>query len=326
MSERCFLVTGAFGCIGAMVVAQLAAEGAAVVALDRAADDGRLRLALADADTGRVTRESTDITEAGAVASVLDEHAVTHVIHLAALQVPACAADPPLGALVNVVGTARVFEAVRGRPAARNPVVYASSVAAYGADEDGSAPDPTGHPQSHYGVYKRANEDAARVEAAAGVSSIGLRPYVVYGLGRDTGLTSSPTFAMLAAAAGRPFHIRFGGRSQLQHVRDVAAAFIAASESGRAGAAVANLPAPSVHMREVVAAIEAAAPASAGTISFEDVQLPFPPEIDSSRLRDLLPGVPETPLHDGVRDTIERFRELIGSGRIDPERLLARAG
>ena len=35
-----------------------------------------------------------------------------------------------------------------------------------------------------------------------GLSSIGLRPYVVYGAGRDQGMTSTPTKAMLAAAAG----------------------------------------------------------------------------------------------------------------------------
>src|SRR2546425_4677243 len=35
---------------------------------------------------------------------------ITHIIHLAALQVPACAADPPLGARVNVVGTLNAFE------------------------------------------------------------------------------------------------------------------------------------------------------------------------------------------------------------------------
>ena len=34
-----------------------------------------------------------------------------------------------------------------------------------------------------------------------GIGFIGLRPFIVYGLGRDQGMTSDPTKAMLAAAA-----------------------------------------------------------------------------------------------------------------------------
>jgi hypothetical protein len=36
------------------------------------------------------------------------------------------------------------------------------------------------------------------------VPSIGIRPGVVYGIGRDLGLTSKTTIAILAAAAGKP--------------------------------------------------------------------------------------------------------------------------
>ena len=66
---------------------------------------------------------------------------MTHVIHLAALQVPFCRADPPLGARVNVVGTVNVFEAVARRgDGGIAPVVYASSIAAYDALEEGAEP------------------------------------------------------------------------------------------------------------------------------------------------------------------------------------------
>ena len=56
-----------------------------------------------------------DITDLEQVERVLDDDAITHVIHLAALQVPFCRADPPLGARVNVLGTVNVFEAVKRR-------------------------------------------------------------------------------------------------------------------------------------------------------------------------------------------------------------------
>jgi len=110
-------------------------------------------------------------------------------VHLAALQVPFCRADPPLGARVNVVGTVNVFEAASKRKLSH--VVYASSIAVFDA-----AGTLSGHPETQYGVYKRDNESTAAVFfAESGVSSIGLRPHTVYGVGRDQGLTSAPTVA-----------------------------------------------------------------------------------------------------------------------------------
>jgi hypothetical protein len=53
------------------------------------------------------------------------------------------------------------------------------------------------------GVYTRANESTAWLDGA-GVPSVGPHPHIVYGVGRDQGLTSTVTAAMLAAAAGTP--------------------------------------------------------------------------------------------------------------------------
>ena len=84
------------------------------------------------------------------------------------------------------------------------PVVYASSVAAYDALDDtttGAAME--GVPSTLYGVFKRANEGTASVYAAEqGIASVGLRPHTVYGPGRDQGVTSAPTTAMLARRRG----------------------------------------------------------------------------------------------------------------------------
>ena len=111
------------------------------------------------------------------------------MIHLAALQVPFVRADPVLGARVNVVGTVNVLEAVRRRADRMGPLVYASSIAVYGAAGTLAADD---HPGTLYGVFKRANEGTAlRYFEDYGVSSIGLRPHTVYGPARDQGLTSA---------------------------------------------------------------------------------------------------------------------------------------
>jgi nucleoside-diphosphate-sugar epimerase len=152
--------------------------------------------------------------------------------------------------------------------------------------------------------------------AESGVASVGLRPHTVYGIGRDQGLTSAPTTAMLAAAAGVPYTIPYGGASQLQLARDVARAFIGASVSGATGATMHTLPGATVAIAEVIDAIAEVVPESEGSIGFEDVRLPFPAEADSASFGDIVPGFVSTPLGDGVRSTIERFRSLLADGLI----------
>ena len=97
-------------------------------------------------------------------------------------------------------------------------------------------------------------------EADDAIASIGLRPFVVYGPGRDQGLTADPTHAMRAAAAGEPYRIGFGGRTELHYAADVARAFILAARRPPAGAAVYDIAGSPDHMADIVAAIEAAVP------------------------------------------------------------------
>ena len=93
-----FLVTGAMGCIGAWVVRNLVREGTPVVVFDLATDPKRIKLLLDPDELNRVTFITGDITDLPDLERALDEHAITHVIHLAALQIPFCRADAPLGA------------------------------------------------------------------------------------------------------------------------------------------------------------------------------------------------------------------------------------
>ena len=84
-----FLVTGALGCIGAWTCRRLARDGATVIAFDRDTDARRLRDITSSEEFGRVTFAQGDITDLESIERALDDHAITHVIHLAALQVPA---------------------------------------------------------------------------------------------------------------------------------------------------------------------------------------------------------------------------------------------
>jgi len=86
-------------------------------------------------------------------------------------------------------------------------VAYASSAAVYSRSDPSPAPEAGGTaPGTLYGVSKLADEGMARIYATdSGLPSIGMRPYVVYGPGRDQGMTAGPTEAMRAAARGEPY-------------------------------------------------------------------------------------------------------------------------
>jgi nucleoside-diphosphate-sugar epimerase len=319
MNNERFLITGALGCIGAWVVRNLVRSGVTTSVFDLGTNTHRLKLVMSDDELAQVRFITGDITDTAVVKAAFEESRATQVIHLAGLQVPFCKADPPLGARVNVVGTVNIFEAAK--QAGLKRVVYASSIAVYGLpDEYPSGPiahDAPAKPRTHYGVYKQANEGTAKIYwLDDGISSIGLRPYVVYGPGRDQGLTSDPTKAMLAAAVGKPYHIGYGGRFDMQYADDVARTFIQATQVPFEGAEAFNLRCSVVRMPEIIAAIEAAEPASRGQITFDDKDLPFPDEMDGSAITAALGSLPYTPLAEGVAETIAIFKSAVAAGRL----------
>jgi UDP-glucuronate 4-epimerase len=304
------LVTGALGCLGAWTLKALLDDGEDPVGYDLGEDDSRLRLVLDDSELERVTLVRGDVTDGEALGRALDEYEVTSVVHLAALQVPFCRADPALGARVNVVGTVVVFEAVKERRNRLPGLAYASSSAVYNASDPSPAPESGGtSPETLYGTYKLANEGTARVFwQDERVASIGIRPYVVYGPGRDQGMTSTPTLAMAAAARGESYEIAFDGTAQYDYAPDVGRAFALAARAAREGAHVANFPGEPSSMAEVVTAIEAAAPEAAGRLGWSEEPLPFPESLESGLLARLLGPLPHTSLAEGVARTVERFR------------------
>lgn len=318
-----FLVTGALGCIGAWTVRDLAREGVPVVAFDVAAAPRRVRNLCTDEEFARITFVSGDITELSSVEAALDAHGITNVIHLAALQVPFCRADPVLGARVNVLGTVNLLEAVRRRADRIRQFVYTGSVGMFdAADADASTgrleDSSTAHPTSHYGVYKQANEGSARVYwLDNGVSSIGLRPLTVYGPGRDQGLTSTPSKSILAAVLGQPITIGFSGRTLFQYADDVARSLIMASRSGLRGANTFNLGGEVVDLHEFVRLVEEQVPGSEGLISVEGSPLPFPDDISAEGLAAVGPA-PVTPIREGIAQTVAFFQRLRDEGRLVP--------
>lgn len=321
MTREHFLVTGALGCIGAWTVRNLIREGVPVSAFDLGDHRHRLQLLLSLEEIQKIQFCQGDIADSEVVFKTIESIRPTHIIHLAAMQLPFCKADPILGSKVNVVGTVNIFETCKrlGIP----HLVYASSTAVYGLSEEypetSLAHDALLKPRSHYGVYKQANEGTARVYWMDDqVPSLGLRPYVVYGAGRDQGITSTPTQAMLAAAAGKPYKISYGGRYCFQYGDDIAKIFIACARASTQGSEVFNIGGPSVSTPQVIAAIEKALPSSKGTLTFDDIPLPFPEEADHSALEKVIGKLPCTSLDQGVAETISIFQRTLKENLIQP--------
>lgn len=314
-----FFVTGVMGCLGAWVARTLVLQGIPVTGYDLSTNKQRLELIMNEAEINQVQFIQGDITNAEEVINAVRESGATQLIHLAALQVPFCKADPVLGAQVNVVGTVNMFEAAR--QAGIRQITYASSVAVYGPKSEYHQrllPDGAPlNPKNLTGVYKQANEGTARVYwQDEGVASIGLRPYTLYGPGRDQGMTSTPTKAMQAAAMGQPYHISYGGYNGFQLAGDVAKIFIQAARRPFEGAEVFNLRGSVAHMNEIVAAIEEAEPGSRGKITFEETALALPDGLDGKMLAKFLGDVPDTPLAEGVQFTVDHFKKAVQNGKI----------
>jgi nucleoside-diphosphate-sugar epimerase len=309
-----YFITGAQGCIGSWIVKALTERGDQAVVFDRS-DDSRRLSAIMD-DLAGVRFITGDITDTDAVLSALSASGAERVIHLAGLQVPTCKTDPLAGALVNVAGTLNVFEAAR--TIGINSIVYASSAAVYGLNDGDGALDETVQcePTTHYGVFKRANEGNARVYFLDhGIDSVGLRPLTVYGVNRDTGLTSDPTKAMKSAVVGRPFHIRFAGATDFQYVADTAATFISCADKTPKGAHVFNLHGETVTVERIARFINEQA--NRDLITFGGPPIPIPAAMDDTAIRKIMSELPSTPLEAGVRETMEKFAALRDARRLD---------
>lgn len=316
-SDGAVLVTGALGCIGAWTVRELLIAGVPVVGIDSANDPRRLRWVTPPDLVNRAQLVAGDITDQGSVANVIAQYGVRRIIHLAALQLPFCRADPPRGAHVNVLGTLNIFEAARHAGISR--IVYTSSVAIFDQAGGRVGADAAPRPTSQYGVYKLANEGTARAYwHDFGVSSIGIRPMTVYGLGRDRGLTSSPTRAMLAAVLGCRYEVGFGGATLFHYARDVARAVVTAAETPIEGAHVVNLNGVRSTIADMVATIQTLAGPPAHGITVSPRALPFPDDADTSGLGIIGPP-PVTTLEDGIGATLEFFGDLQTRGVLQPD-------
>lgn len=291
------LITGGSGFLGAWIIRRLTARGQPVRVFDL--HDRRQTVAAIAGDMAhRLDWRVGDIADGAAVSQAMQ--GCGGVIHLAGVLTPDCAAHPVRGAQINLIGTLNVFEAAHAEGVKQ--VVYASSAGVYGP-LDARHP----FPMTHYGAFKLATEGSARAYwHDRGIASIGFRPFVVYGPGRETGVSAGPSLACRAAARGQACTLGYTGAAGLIYVDDVAQAFEQALLSPAQGASVCNLVGEIVTVDEVMAEIRRQAPGA--RLQAEGPPLTIAPGLNEEGLDQLLPGRQKTCLADGIAATLRHYR------------------
>jgi nucleoside-diphosphate-sugar epimerase len=139
----------------------------------------------------------------------------------------------------------------------------------------------------------------------------------VYGVGRDFGMTSEPTKAIKSLALGRKYHITYGGWQDLQYVDDVAKTCVRCLETPYQGAKSYNMRGHVVDLPTFHRALVEVEPVAARLVTFGEKQIPIAYDLDDAALQRDLGPMPRTPLVDGIRQTLEMFRQLQKEGRLD---------
>jgi dihydroflavonol-4-reductase len=320
------LVTGGSGFVGSHVVRALLAKGRTVRCLVRA---GSRRDNL---DGLPVEIAVGDLTDPASLARALSGvHALYHV----AADYRLWAKDPQELYRANAGGTESILAAAAEAGVAK--VVYTSSVAALGLNDDGTPGNETTPVvrERIIGHYKKSKYDAEQVAvawAAKGLPVVIVNPSTPVG---ERDIKPTPTGKLIVDFLNRKLPAYVDTGLNLVDVRDVAAGHLAAAEKGRAGeryilgnrdmtlkeildtlARLTGLPAPKVRLPHwIPLSVAAVSTAWAGltgnapAISLESVRMSthrmfFDAE---KAVREL--GLPQTPVEEPLARAVAWFRE-----------------
>ena len=206
------LIFGGCGFLGSWITKALLKKNLKITIFDLRINTDLLKNLIGN-DLNKINFIEGDITDYEQVLKATED--MNYILNLAGLMTPDCSSNPSLGAEVNVKGSINVFEAIK-----KNNIkflIYTSSGGVYG-NEDKYNP----FPETHYGAFKLAVEGMARAYFNESlISSVGLRPFVIYGPGREVGGTAGVTLACKAAKQNFEYTVGFSGKVGFVYVEDV---------------------------------------------------------------------------------------------------------
>lgn len=230
------LVTGGAGLVGSTIVDELLADPFDVETVTVFDDFSRGTSSNLENAAGnpRFSVVRGDVRDVDAVDRAVSRADV--VLHLPAIRITRCAAEPRLANDILVNGTFNVLEAA-ARHGVRK-VVASSTASVYGMARTFPTSEEH-HPYANdtlYGAAKAYNEGMLRAfKAMHGLDYVALRYFNVYGPRMDTEgkYTEVMVRWMQAADAGEPLVVHGDGAATMDfvHVRDVARANLAAMRS-----------------------------------------------------------------------------------------------
>jgi CDP-glucose 4,6-dehydratase len=312
------LVTGGRGFVGAWVCRWLLSRGDSVISFDRGARPGRRSGLELLGIAGELEEVEGDLLDAELLRATLARHDVDAVFHLAAQTLVGPAAKSPASTFeTNVRGSWNVLEA--SREAGVKRVVVASSDKAYGAHEElPYREDFALRPTAPYEASKAAADLLARSYwPSYGLPVAVTRFANIYG-GGDTNFSRLIPEAVSAALDGRAPVLRSDGSPQRDflYVEDAASAYLAIADAlgrddvrGEAFNAGGGSPRA---VGDVVGLIARLAGADMGPRVLGEgnpageIDRQY---VDPTKIREVVGWEPAVGLEDGLRRTIEWYRE-----------------
>jgi GDP-4-dehydro-6-deoxy-D-mannose reductase len=310
------LVTGGNGFVGKHLCEALRVRGHEVVVAGRSGDGADVDLPL-------------DLSDFGNVRGVVEAAHPELVLHLAAQAfVPAATRDPLDTYETNVMGTARLYEALR-QSGLRPRVLFVSSAEVYGAREPSAYPlreTLAPQPMTPYAASKAAGEAIALAsERTYAMPSIVTRAFNHIGPGQAEHF-AVPSFALqlAAIAAGAPATLRVGNlqaERDFLDVRDVVRAYADLIERGCPGETYNVCSGRAVSLQDILRRLI--------TIAHVPVEVRDDPERlrpsdvplsygDPSKLRDATGWAPARTLEESLRDVYADARERVLAGMQAP--------
>ena len=310
------LVTGGCGCLGSWVIKLLLEKNDKVICLDKSNNINRLKLILNEKYIKKISFNNIDIFDFENINKLIKKEKINFILHLAALQVPFVRSNPILGSRVNVEGTTVLYECAVKNIDQIEGFVAASSIGVFGDkiihNSNIIKEDTIPYPLNLYGVYKLANEGTGRIYFEENqINSIMLRPYIIYGPGRDQGWTSAPTKAILHKFLNKDFTIPFSGSIYLQYAKDCAEQFLLALESNLKGFNIFNVAGETVNISDFIKILNHTTSNDCLIDQDFSKDFPIPSNIDINK-NDKFLKIPElTNLTDGISETIEYLKHGI---------------
>lgn len=307
------LVTGGCGCLGSWIIKLLIENNDKVICLDTSKSINRLKLIIDEKYLGKISFNYIDIFDFEKINKLIKREKINFIIHLAAFQVPFVRSNPILGSRVNVEGTVALYECILKNKNQIEGFVSASSIGVFGdkiIHKSNTIKDETvPYPLNLYGVYKLANEGTGRIYFEEnGINSIFLRPYIIYGPGRDQGWTSAPTKAILQKMLNKSYKIPFSGSIYLHYAKDCAKQFLLAMESNEKGFHIFNVTGETVNITDFIKILNNIVPNDSIVEQDLSNDFPIPSNIDISKNERFFKIPKLTKLNDGINETIDYLK------------------